>query len=123
MSTQRPFDPEKLKLQEVGASGGDRLMVGELLIDFRSRRVWRGEELHLTKLEFDLLAYLARNAERVVGCDELLEEVWGYEADERSYSLVRMCVSRLKRKIGDVPGGPQYIVCVRGVGYRLGEPE
>lgn len=81
------------------------------------------EKLHLTRLEFDLLAYLARNAGRVVGYDELLGKVWGYEADEGSYGLVRMCVSRLRGKIGDAPGGPQHIVCARGVGYRLVEPE
>jgi DNA-binding response OmpR family regulator len=123
----RPFGLEELKLRGhkmLGLVGSDRLLVGELLINLRARQVWRRrEKLHLTKLEFDLLVYLAKNAGRVVRYDELLNEVWGYEADEGSYSLVRMCVSRLRKKIGDIPGGPQHIVRVRGVGYRLGEPE
>ncbi|MBC8511414.1 MAG: response regulator transcription factor [Dehalococcoidia bacterium] len=123
----RPFDLQELKLRGhklLRRVGNDRLLVSELLIDLRAREVRRGEEkLHLTKIEFNLLAYLARNTGRVVGYDELLEKVWGYEADDGSYGLVRMCVSRLRRKIGDAPGGPQHIVCVRGVGYRLGKPE
>ena len=123
----RPFDLEELKLRVhkvLGRVENGRLVVGELLIDLRARQVTRGEEkLHLTRLEFDLLAYLGKNAGRVVGYDELLERVWGYEADDGSYGLVRMCVSRLRRKIGDAPGGPQHIVCMRGVGYRLVEPE
>jgi len=123
----RLFDLEELKLRVhkvLGRVGSDHLLVGELLIDFRARQVRRrGEKLHLTPLEFELLAYLARNAGRVVGYDELLERVWGYGYDEGNHGLVRMCVSRLRRKIGDAPGGPQHIVCVRGVGYRLGEPE
>jgi DNA-binding response OmpR family regulator len=123
----RPFDLEELKLRVhkvLERVGNDRLLVGELLIDLRARQVSQGrEKLHLTLLEFDLLAYLAGNAGRVVGYDELLEKVWGYEADDGSYGLVRMCVSRLRRKIGDAPGGPQHIACVRGVGYKLQEPE
>ena len=123
----RPFGLQELKLRAhkvLGRVEGDGLLVGELLIDLRARQVSRREEeLHLTRLEFDLLAYLARNAGRVVGYDELLEKVWEYEADDGSYGLVRMCVSRLRRKIGDAPGGPQHMVCVRGVGYRLWKPE
>ncbi len=123
----RPFDLEELKLRAhkmLELVGSGRLLVGELLIDLRARRVWWwGEKLHLTPLEFELLAYLARNAGRVVGYDELLERVWGYGYDEGNHGLVRMCVSRLRRKIGDAPGRPQHIVCVRGVGYRLGKPE
>jgi len=123
----RPFDLEELKLRVhklLGRVGDGRLLVGELLIDLRARQVnWGEGKLHLTRLELDLLAYLARNAGRVVGYDELLERVWGYEADDGSYSLVRMCASRLRKKIDHAPGGPQHIVCVRGVGYRLVEPE
>jgi DNA-binding response OmpR family regulator len=123
----RPFFLKEVKGRDhkmLGLVESDRLLIGELLIDLRAREVYQQEEkLHLTRLEFDLLAYLAKNAGRVVRYDELLERVWGYEADEGSYGLVRMCISRLRRKIGDAPGGPQHIVCVRGVGYRLGEPE
>jgi len=122
----RPFDLEELKLRGhkmLGLVEGDRLLVGQLLIDLRARRVWRrGEKLDLTRLEFDLLAYLARNAGRVVGYDELLEKVWGYGWDTGGYEAVRSCVKRLRRKIEDDPSQPRYFVTIRGVGYRWEEP-
>lgn len=78
----RPFGPEELKLRGhkmLGLMGDNRLLVGELLIDLRVRQVWRrGEKLRLTPLEFDLLAYLAKNAGKVVGYNGLLERMWGY---------------------------------------------
>ena len=96
------------------------VQLGDLLVDLRARRVMRGdEEVCLTRLEFDLLAYLVWNAGRAVGYDELLREVWGYADDVGSYELVRMAVSRPRDKIGENAAQPQYIECVRGVGYRL----
>jgi DNA-binding winged helix-turn-helix (wHTH) protein len=93
---------------------------GQLIIDLGTHRVTRGEKrVYLTKLEVDLLAYLARKAPRVVHYDELLQEVWGYSWNQGSYHAVKACVSRLRRKIEDDPLQPRYIMCVRGVGYRL----
>jgi DNA-binding response OmpR family regulator len=119
----RPSDPEELKLRGhkmLGLMGGGRLLVGELLIDLRARQVWRGrEKLRLTRLEFELLAYLARNAGRVVGYDELLEKVWRYYPDSGIREQVRTAIWRLRKKIEDYPARPQYIVDVRGAGYRL----
>jgi len=98
----------------------ETVQVGDLLLDLQAGRVVRGdEEVCLTRLEFDLLAYLVRSAGQVVGYDELLREVWGYADDAGSYALVRMTMSRLRDKIGENVAQPQYIECVRGVGYRL----
>ncbi len=65
-----------------------------------------------------LLLELARNAERVVSREELLERVWGYDylGDSR---LVDMAVKRLRENLGDDPRNPRYISTVRGAGYRL----
>ncbi|MEO0248262.1 MAG: winged helix-turn-helix domain-containing protein [candidate division WOR-3 bacterium] len=94
--------------------------VGDLRLDLQARRAMCGdEEGCLTRLEFDLLAYLVRNAGRVVEYDELLREVCGYADDTGSYELVRMAMSRLRSEIGENAVRPQYIECVRGVGYRL----
>ena len=120
-----PFDLEELKLRAhrvVGLVGGDRLLAGELLIDLRAKGVRRGrEKVHLTPLEFDLLAYLARNTGRVVGYDELLERVWGYQYyyDEGNHGLIRACIKRLRKKIEHEPHKPRYILTVKGVGYGL----
>ena len=111
---------EVLAAVELGLGEPETVQVGDLLLDLRTRRVMRGdEEVCLTRLEFDLLAYLVRNAGRVVGYDELLREVWGYADDAGSYELMRMAVSRLRDKIGENVARPRYIECVRGVGYRL----
>ncbi|MBC7251444.1 MAG: response regulator transcription factor [Anaerolineae bacterium] len=117
----KPFtEAEVLAAVELGLRDPEAVRAGDLLIDLRARRVVRrDEEVCLTRLEFDLLAYLVRNAGRVVGYDELLREVWGYAGDAGSYELVRMAMSRLRGKIGENAAQPQYIECVRGVGYRL----
>ncbi|MDY7042017.1 MAG: response regulator transcription factor [Chloroflexota bacterium] len=117
----KPFTKaEVLAAVECRLRGTGMVHVGDLLLDLRARRVVRrDEEVCLTSLEFDLLAYLVRNAGRVVGYDELWREVWGYADDAGSYELVRMAMSRLRDKIGENAEQPQYIECVRGVGCRL----
>ena len=119
----RPFDLEELKLRAhkmLELVGSDRLLVGELLIDLRARQVRRGEEkLHLSPLQYELLAYLARNLGKVVEYDELLDKVWRCEACEGSREMVKMAIRRLRGKIEDDPGKPRYVVSVRGRGYML----
>jgi len=119
----KPFNLEELKLRVhkvLGLVGSVRLVVGDIVIDLYSRQVrMGGEEIHLTRLEFDLLVYLAKNAGRVVGYDELLEKVWGYNYDEGNYDLVKTCIKRLRKKIEDKTCKRRYIVAVRGVGYRI----
>jgi DNA-binding response OmpR family regulator len=77
-----------------------------------------GEEIHLTRTEFQLLCELAANPNRVLGREELLERVWGYDyfGDGR---LVDVHVRRLRTKIEDDPAEPRHIVTVRGMGYKL----
>jgi len=119
----RPFDLEELKLRAhkvLGLVENGCLVVGELLIDLRARQVRRGEEeLHLSPLQYELLAYLARNLGKVVEYDELLDEVWRCEACEGSREMVKMAIRRLREKIEDDPGKPRYVVSVRGRGYML----
>ena len=117
----KPFTrAEVLAAVELGLREAEAVRGEDVLLDLQAGRVMRGdEEVCLTRLEFDLLAYLVRNAGRVVGYDELLREVWGYADDAGSYELMRMAVSRLRDKIGENVARPRYIECVRGVGYRL----
>ena len=77
-----------------------------------------GEEVHLTKTEFQLLCELAANPNRVLPREELLERVWGYDyfGDGR---LVDVHVRRLRTKIEEDPADPRHIVTVRGMGYKL----
>jgi len=76
----------------------------------------------LSTTEFRLLAHLARRAGRVVTYDELLEAVWGCTAEAGNYDMVRSCVRRVRRKLGEEAKAPRYLITVRGVGYRLRNP-
>jgi two-component system KDP operon response regulator KdpE len=77
-----------------------------------------GHEIHLTRTEYDLLAYLATNLDRVVTQRELLQHVWGPEYGSESEYL-RTFVRQLRKKIEPVPGAPRYLHTISGVGYRL----
>jgi two-component system, OmpR family, response regulator len=99
----------------VGASG---LQVGDLRLDPRARRCWRGDtEIELTGRETTLLAVLFRNAGQVVPKDELLDTAWGPD-HLGDPNVVEVYVGRLRRKL-DAPFGADAIETVRGVGYRL----
>ena len=105
------------------AASGDaslsEVRTGDLLVDLARRRVIvRGEEVRLTKTEFDILAVLAHNLDRVVTSRMLFDEVWepDYLGDNQT---LRTHVSNLRRKIerpGDVP---RLILTEPGVGFRL----
>ncbi len=96
------------------------LKFGKLEIDldkFEARK--NGEVLELTFREFELLKFLAQNIKQVFSRETLLEKVWGYEyyGDVRT---VDVTVRRLREKVEDNPGKPEYILTKRGVGYSFG---
>jgi len=96
---------------------------GDLVIDIGRRRVTlRGDEVALTPTEFDILAFLARNANLVVTQKMILEHVWGPEWVEDAQTL-RVHVSHLRKKIETSTAGPRYIITEPGVGFRLSVPE
>jgi two-component system alkaline phosphatase synthesis response regulator PhoP len=89
-----------------------------VFIDAERRQVWKdGAEIELTKLEFDLLKFLADNPGLVFSRDRLLERVWNYDyfGDER---VVDVHMARLRKKLEDDPAHPRYIQTIRGVGYK-----
>ena len=96
--------------------------VGDLTVDPGARQAsLSGEELDLTRREFDLLARLVRDAGNVVTREELLSSVW----DENWYGSTKTLdvhVGTLRRKLGDEAEDPTYIHTVRGVGFRMAAP-
>ncbi|MDQ2897916.1 MAG: response regulator transcription factor [Actinomycetota bacterium] len=112
-----------LRRAQIGPVGGDELVVGDLRIDLGARRAWRdGSELDLTRKEFDLLVRLAEDAGRVVSRESLMSDVW----DENWFGSTKTLdvhIGWLRRKLGDDPSAPGYIQTVRGVGFRLADPE
>jgi len=96
---------------------------GDLEDDVARRRVTlSGEEVGLTPTEFDILAYLAQNADCVVTQKMILERVWGPEWAEDAQTL-RVHVSHLRKKIEPTSDGPHFIVTEPGVGYRFSSPD
>jgi len=99
---------------------GARRAVGDLDVDIATRRVLlRGHPVPLTRTEFQILALLlARPGEVITRC-QLQEQLWG-QAWVGNRDTVGVHVGHLRRKLGDDPGTPRYVLTVRGVGYRFG---
>jgi two-component system KDP operon response regulator KdpE len=96
---------------------------GDVAIDLAGRTVTKSDEqVKLTKIEFDLLAVLARNAGKVVTHRHLLKEVWGPHAVHEPH-YVRVFMANLRKKLEDEPSRPQLLLTEQGVGYRLREAE
>jgi DNA-binding response OmpR family regulator len=118
----KPFSPRELVariravLRRVAdAAEGAMLRLGGLELNHATRRVLRdGSEVHLTPIEFDLLAHLMARPGVVFSRDTLLFDVWGY-ADGAGPRTVDSHVRSLRRKLGD-----DVVRTVHGVGYSLG---
>lgn len=105
------------------ATGSPVVTVGDLEIDLADRKVRRrGEEVHLTPLEFDLLAALAQHPGKLLTHRQLLQEVWGPSYGEETHYL-RVHVAHIRAKLEDDPSRPRHIVTEPGVGYRLLDDE
>ena len=94
-----------------------------LEIDFAARRVTvHGVRLSLTRREFDVLAYFARNAGKVMLHRQVLQAIWGGEyGDESDY--VWTFVQRIRRKLEPDRSHPRYVLTEPGVGYRMPESD
>jgi DNA-binding response OmpR family regulator len=96
-----------------------RLIFRDLVIDTSERRVLRSDQdVILTHTEFDLLAYLATNAGKVLSRERILSSVWGYEHPIET-RVIDVHVRNLRRKIEPDPAQPRYILAVPGIGYRF----
>lgn len=99
----------------------ERISYESITIDKSTREVMEHDrKVELTLKEFELLAYLMENQKRVVGRNEILNQVWGYEFDGGTRTL-DMHIRTLRQKLGEKSGS--MIKTVRGVGYRLEKPE
>ncbi len=105
---------------ELSADDSDRLYAGDLVIDRGSGQVQLGRaQLNLTPTEFRLLTYLAQHPGQAMSRAQIIESVWGYDADVESERAVNVHVRRLREKVESDPGKPSLILTVPGIGYRL----
>jgi two-component system, OmpR family, KDP operon response regulator KdpE len=93
--------------------------IGDVRLDATRHRVEkRGEEIHLTPKEFDVLHHLMANAGRPIPHRHLLSSIWGPEyGEEREY--LRVLVNQLRKKIEDDPARPVYVLTDSYIGYRF----
>jgi two-component system KDP operon response regulator KdpE len=108
-------------LRHVARSGSGKatLLLEDAKVDLEKREVLRGGvAVHLTPIEFRLLACLAKHLGMVVTHRELLREVWGPSHEEDTHYL-RIYMKQLREKLEPDPARPRYLLTETGVGYRL----
>jgi two-component system, OmpR family, KDP operon response regulator KdpE len=98
-----------------------RIEIGTLIIDLAARRVQRdGSDVHLTPIEYRLLAALTQHRGKVLTHRQLLRDVWGASHVESPHYL-RIYMRALRHKIEAEPARPRYLLTEVGVGYRLAD--
>jgi two-component system response regulator MtrA len=122
----KPFKPSELvarirtRLRRTSSELSGILSLADIAIDILEHTITRGgNEIPLTRLEFDLLVALAKEPGRVFTREALLSEVWGYRhsTDTR---LVNVHIQRLRAKVEHDPENPTIITTIRGIGYKAG---
>ncbi|WP_028707794.1 response regulator transcription factor [Propionicicella superfundia] len=94
---------------------------GDLRIDAAGREVWIGQEpVHLTRTEFDILDVISGLPKVALSRRQIIDRVWDADwlGDDH---VVDVHIANLRRKLGDDPNDPRYVLTVRGVGYRMGK--
>lgn len=95
----------------------------EMLLDFSKRLLKiNGEMIHLTPIEYKIVAFLAQNSGKVITYSSILSNVWGPYADNDN-KILRVNMANIRRKIEQDPAQPKYIFTEVGVGYRMAEDE
>lgn len=95
----------------------------ELTIDFERHLVTLGEkEIHLTQVEFKIVAFLAKNSGKVMTYDAIMSEIWGPYTDTNN-RILRVNMANIRRKMEENPGEPVYILTEIGIGYRMLEDD
>lgn len=125
----KPFSVQELVLRieavlrrsQAGQEHARTLTLGSVEIDTENLSGTNGaEEIAFTKREIEVLSYLAEHTRRPVSREELLARVWGYARGlDIETRTVDIHIAKLRRKIEADPREPQYLVTVRGAGYRL----
>ncbi|MFD0681590.1 MULTISPECIES: response regulator transcription factor [unclassified Paenibacillus] len=127
----KPFSPGELvarvkahlnryeRLMGKRESANEEIRIRGLMIDKTSRRVYvNDKEVVFTTKEFDLLAFLAVNPNRVFSKDHLFEQLWGMES-MGDIATVTVHIRKVREKVEADPSNPQYIETVWGAGYRF----
>jgi len=92
---------------------------GDIVINKEKGEVTKqGRAIPLTAKEYTLLLYLAENANKILSKNKIIEKVWDYDY-EGSDNTLMVHIRHLRQKIEDDPAHPQYIITIKGLGYKL----
>jgi two-component system KDP operon response regulator KdpE len=107
-------------VRQASSSGETRITAGDLNIDLVARSVWKnGDEIHLTPIEWDLLAALASHAGRTMTHRQLFAAAWPGRAHGDAQQYLRVHIAHLRRKLEADAVRPRFITTEPGVGYRF----
>jgi len=108
-----------LRRQSTRPEGDAVYTFSGIQVDIPARRITRdGEEIHLTPIEFRLLAFLLNHQGKVLTQRQLLNQVWGPNAVEHSHYL-RIYMGHLRQKLETDPARPRHLLTETGIGYRF----
>lgn len=128
----KPFSPKEMayrvkaglrraKYRQVPIQGFS-IKIGELMIDTDGCRVMKNDkEISLTAREFEILRYLAENLGRVISRERLYETIWG-EDSFGCDNTIMVHIRHLREKLEEDPAKPNYIITMKGLGYKLVNP-
>jgi DNA-binding response OmpR family regulator len=121
----KPFHERELQariravLRRTTCRVGPSIRFGDVEVDFERRAIVRaGEEIKMTRSEYNLLRFFIRNADRALTRDAILTEVWGYESSPNTRT-VDAHVVKLRSKLEPDPRLPRHFLTIHGVGYRF----
>jgi DNA-binding response OmpR family regulator len=121
----KPFSPRELRarvkaaLRRAAGETPEIYRFGDAEVDFTRCELRRaGEAVEMTPIEFKLLTTFIRHRHHALGRDRLLDEVWGRETFVTD-RVVDTHITNLRKKIEPKPGEPQFLISVRGIGYRF----
>ncbi len=125
----KPFSPKevayrvKAQLRRAGymekTAENKLLKAGNLVIDVEGCRVTKNNQIiELTAREFEILYYLAQNMGRVISRERLYEAIWG-EDSFGCDNTIMVHIRHLREKLEDHPNAPQYIITMKGLGYKM----
>jgi len=107
-----------LRRSQASPSAPDELRFDDVAIDFRRYEARKGDRvLEMTRKEFGVLRFLAARAGNVVTRDELLNDVWGYEATPTTRTVDNH-IALLRAKLENIPSQPRHLLTIHGVGYK-----
>jgi DNA-binding response OmpR family regulator len=97
----------------------DEYSFGNIRLDFKKLKAYSGnDEISLSAKEFEIMQYLINHEEEAIHRNDLLNEVWGYEAMPTTRTVDNFILD-LRKKLEENPSAPKHILSIRGVGYRF----